>query len=544
MRRVFIISLLLVLPAGAGAQTVTVDASLGSPDNVTTFNSIQMAIYSFQGSGFTSASSPGGVGVNHGNAAPDIINVITTAVVDEFIAADAEATSGASWVVLDEALTIQGSGVIAVVALRQSGVGSTDVSTDGFAFRQDVDLTLRDIILIPSRTSTPTDDGLHIHATTHTADTVVTIENVVVTANNGSDAPVTTTGLDTPSLAGATGFGDDGVVFFSQTEGGTITLNATGLVISSFNTTTGGRDGLTAYMVGATNDIINCFVTLGPGCVISNCARFGIYNAFGASLSLAGTHDSPVILNNIVADGVWCNSDSAAPTQACILNVDHAIINNCGASGLKEQETRGRGFINSVSNSIISNCTNPGISLFAFGTRPAGVSDTVTISNVTVHNCGIGSTPPPANYDFLAAGIAAPRYQTTYRTNRNVSIQDTIVSGAGLTGLYNSSDGTFSIDYSSLVTAGPHALSAATGGPSTIGTGFNMIASDPQYVTALIGDFASTDYVDVANNDYAARGTAGSDLAGGADYVGGPASTPTPPPTPSTGVGHGWAVYR
>ena len=92
------------------------------------------------------------------------------------------------------------------------------------------------------------------------------------------------------------------------------------------------------------------------------------------------------------------------------------------------------------------------IALFAFGALPpvGGVTDTVTIDNVTVHNCGYndGNTPP------WSYGIAAPIYTTTSdKTNRNANITNTIISGSGMTGLYNDSDGTFSIDYSARTAA-------------------------------------------------------------------------------------------
>ena len=74
---------LLLCISSAMAQTVTVDAANGSPNNTDTFNSIQMAIHSFQASGAVAASTDGsGVGVNHGNAAADVINILTSAVPD------------------------------------------------------------------------------------------------------------------------------------------------------------------------------------------------------------------------------------------------------------------------------------------------------------------------------------------------------------------------------------------------------------------------------------------------------------------------------
>lgn len=549
MKKIALLTMFSLLATFSFAQTVTVDASNPSPNNTTVFNSIQMAIHSFQASGTTTAASPGGVGVNQGNPAPDIINVLATSVVDEYIVIDSNGNPGNDdFIVLNEPLTIQGSGGAAIIALRQytgasnQGTGANGFQDCGFCWRQDVNLTLKDLIFIPSKTNTPTDDAMNFRATANATNPIITMENIVLTANNGSNGPVTITGLDTPNMTGATGFGDDGIVFLSRTEGGSMTLNATNLIISSFSTNAVGtaNDGLLAWMSGTTQDFVNCFVNLGPGCIISNINRFGIQNPYGGYINIQGSKEKPVIINNCGSDGIWNYSDTVAPTQPTICEVNYCIVNNCGNSGIKEQETAGRGFIKSIKNTIIANCKAPGIALFAFGTRPTGVTDTVEIDNVTMHNCGYSST--------WSYGIAAPVYTsggTEYKTNRNANITNTIVSGAGLTGIFNSSTGTFSVDYSALVTesmAGyEYALANATGGSGTINVGANVINSNPRYVTYAIGDFASSSFMDVTNSAFAGKGTGGSDLAGGADYVGGWPPPPTPTPL---AVNNTWSIYK
>ena len=182
MKKIIILLSLLVLATFVSAQTVTVDASNASPDGTTTFNSLQAAIESFQ------ASGDGGTGVNHGNAAADVINVVAGTVVDEAIIVDVEATD-ASQTVLDEALTIQGSGGQAVIALQMSSLGA--IANDcGFVYRQPVDLTLQDLVFIPSLTNTPTDDALYFRQPTDgLSNPVITVDSVVVTSNDGADAP-------------------------------------------------------------------------------------------------------------------------------------------------------------------------------------------------------------------------------------------------------------------------------------------------------------------------------------------------------------------
>jgi len=525
--------LLVFLPAvEAIGQTVMVDAGLGSVDRVTTFTSIQEAIGSFASGG-----------VNSGSAAVDVINVATGAVVDDILIADAEATGAASdALVLSEPLTIQGDGGMATIALQMSDLGSTGDDC-GLFWRQGTDLVLRDLIFIPSSTHSPTDDALYFRQKGDGGNVTITIENVVITSAT-HNAPVTLTGLDRPDLAGlqAVTFGGGGIYVVSRSEGGTITLNAQDFVVSSF-CAGGANDGLTAYMAGPTQDILNCRVNLGPGCVISNGPRFGIQVSYGSHVRAYGADDAPILIANVEADGVWLNSDSNSPTQASVFECGHLIVAGCGAGGIKEQETRGRGFIKSVTHTILAYCDCPGLEFYAAGTLSStgGVADAVTIEHVTIHQCG--TAPTAAGYDFREAAVACPTYNSTYKTNRDLVISDAIISGTNV-GVYNSSDGVISIDYSALVTqnlGGGHTYSLAlptlAAGTSVINLGAGVISDNPHYTAFGEADFALASFLNVENEAFAGKGSDGSDLSGGADHISGF----TPPTT--TGLVD-WAGYR
>ncbi len=557
MKKLLFVMTFLFIPLCLSAQTVTVDAGLGSPDNTTTFNSLQTAITSFQASGdATAGTDGGGVGKNHGNVAEDVINITTTTPIDEAIFVDAQAGAGTGLHVLDEDLTIQGSSIQAIVCLKQTGFGSL-AEDCGLFWCQDVDLTINNVTFIPSTTNTPADDALYFRSTTNAQDTVVNLNHVILTANNGSNAPITTTGLEDGvaaeallDAAGCVGYGDDGIYVVSRTEGGSITLNATYLIVSAFNksfTMDPDRTGETAsdafqvYMNGATQDFLNAFLNFNEGCVISQISRMAVYNPYGGYVKLNGTHENPVIMYNIHSDGIWCSSDSAAPTQPTVCEVNNSIIVNCDAGAFKEQETNGRGFIKSVTNTIIANTMNPAIELYSNGALPAGITDTVTIDNVTLHNCGYSGVTPPA-YDFRGFAIGGATYTSgsPYNSNRNMAITDTIITGNGLTGIYNSGSGTFTIDYSALVTEDlsgySYALGTTTAGSGTITVGGTVINENPIYVTYDDADFASADYMDVDNPFFAGKGTAGSDLAGGADFIGSW--------TPPTNARTHWIIYE
>ncbi|MBN1475889.1 hypothetical protein JXA47_03965 [Candidatus Sumerlaeota bacterium] len=522
MRLAMLSAVVLMMSLGAAAQTVSVDAANASPDHTTTFSSLMEAIHSFQ------ADGTGGAGVNHGNAEPDIIRIASTAVIDEAIEMDA--VTGPS-VALDEPLTIEGDGITALVALRSTGA-------DGLWYQQDVDLTLRDIIFIPSRTDTPIDDLIELRATANAADVTITMERVVVTANDGSDGPVTTDGRLTATeaeaaLATATGVGDDAVYLVSDSGGGSMTLTATDLIISAFHTsfsagdrsTEGNHDGMVVFMDGTTSDIVNATVQLGEGCVISCTPRFGIQSSPGAHIDIAGSASDPVVFNHIHSDGIWVTSDSDSPTQASVCTVDRAIFAHIDASALKEQETFGRGFIGSLTNTIIAHCGFPGIELYASGALPPGglADSTLTVANTTVHGCGTAWDGSDTDYDDRGGCISAPVYQSINASNRSVDMDDVIISGgAGQTGLHSGGPCTMAIDFSAIVTLGSNAVGAATSGGGTITVGGSVIGDAIVYLDT--DDPFSPDFFDVVvysgqSSPYRTAGTGGAPLSGGGDLV-------------------------
>jgi hypothetical protein len=509
----------IVICFGISAQTVTVDASNGSPNNTTTFNSLQLAIQSFQNSGSTTAASPGGVGVNSGNAAANVINVVAGTPVDENVSINAEST-GVDQSVHSEAITIQGSGGRGVVALQSNAAAALTVY--GFTWRTDSNLTVNNMAFIPSATNTPSSAMIELFATTHSANTAISFNDVVVTSNDGSGAPLTLDGQGVPDYTGAVTMPTDGdaIRVISREEGGSITLNLDHVIISAY-CQTGNGDGVIAFASGTTTDIINCFVNVGPGCVFSNVSRFGIQNDYGPNVVINGTHDEPVIFNNIGADAIWCLGDTTAPTQAAVFSANHAIFNNVGGSAIKEQETGARGFVNTIRNTIIANAAGGGISLYADGALPPGglASAEVTVDHVTVHNCG--NPTPPASYDDISGQIAAPTYTGGTLSNRNVRIVDTILSGstAGLSGLYNAGTGTMNIGNSAIVTAGGNALTTATGGTGTINQ--TAVINDAVVYKNTTDPF-SPDFFDVVvivgdGSPYRTAGSGGGALTGGAD---------------------------
>jgi len=492
LKRGALVGMMSLFAGLASAQTVTVDASLGSPNNTTTFNNLQDAIGSFRAS-----ASTGGAGVNNGNVLPNIVNVISTTPVTGTANFDALAAAvRPELIIMDEDLIVQGQGGLGVFAGSRIASSTTN---GAFVWRQKFNLTLNDMAIIPADTTPAA--LCYFKATQEAGDApVVTLNNCVITGNNGSNQPVTVTGLDNPDLSAAgvitLANANDGLYAVSRVENGSLTVNLNNTVISAFSKG-GNSDGIIMFMQGTTTDIINTFVNVNAGCVISEIPRFGIQNDYGGFLNINGSLVDPVIMMDVGADGIWTNSDPSGATQAVVTKVNYANILNVKGTAIKEQETGGRGFVDSVTNTKIANTTGPAIALYSKGALPPGgyVSNTVTIDNVVVHNNTIASTP--ADYDNLSALIASPSYQTTNRSNRAVTVSNsTLTGGAGQIGIYNSSDGAYTVSNTVVSLTGSNALSddflAVSPGVITEGTGntFGAVSyantTDPSLPTFLV----------------------------------------------------------
>lgn len=143
LRKSVAIAGLGLIGAAAQAQTVTVDPDLASPDGTTTFNTLLSAIQSF---------STGGT--NHGNAAANLIKIKPGTPIIEKLSIDAEHPSAP--IAIDGDLTIEGDGDLAVIAgqpldnTEQVLRVTTIPALPGFAWRQPVNLTVRNVAFIPT----------------------------------------------------------------------------------------------------------------------------------------------------------------------------------------------------------------------------------------------------------------------------------------------------------------------------------------------------------------------------------------------------------
>lgn len=433
---------------------------------------------------------------------PNVINIIDSSVYDEMIT-------------IDVPVTIEGTAVSRpVLAVRQNSGGD---GNDGLLISIPTgtynDVTLRKLIIIPSRTSTPTDDGVRSAG----QNLNITLEDVLITANNGADAPVTIDGLSPASLVGATQFGDDGAFLGAGTspsgDGTDVTLK--NVVISHIQgaVLNVNNDGLICSGSGDEYRILD-------GCVFSYCNRLGIQGAGDFQLNAPTTR--VIVLGNKGFAGIWFAGARGTLRLINGCNVlDTTGVNNPTTPGfgwgIEHQNGGSANF--ELRNAIIKGCTGQG---FLIG-GVAGTG-TTTIEDITI----AGNSQYAIDVD---AGYA-----------QSITITDSIIAGDGSLDVDNvvrhNGTGTMNISYSALVTAGPFSLlTPPTTGSGTVITA-NVINDDPQFVET--SNFQSASFFDVSSTAYATAGSGGNPLGGGADYVGG--IPPTPTPTPSGAII--WEIYQ
>ncbi|NUP88778.1 MAG: hypothetical protein HUU25_03025 [Candidatus Sumerlaeia bacterium] len=458
-------------------------------------------------------------------AAPDVINVSPGTYLE---------TSGVAVVadsVEDTNITIQGTDpanrpilVLSPLAGQPSttlnGRGMVLSVTDyaGAGNENDVTFTLNNVVLLPAVGGAPNrafysnnnSAGLSANAVMN-----INARNVLISANNGSNAPVSTTGLTQGSLAGGQAFTDDG--FYVQ--GVTGTVNVDHLV--STHLAGANPDGLVFFPDNVAT------INIGPGCVFSYTDRIGIQIAQdGATVNINGTKSEPVIITgtgsawgggNQLNGGLAMFHDNAFGTDppSGAYTASHLYIIGNNHSGIDVafvdagQSTPPATFTNCIvaNNGVTANPT--GI-LIGDDHRVAWTFDRCTI----VDNFG-------SIVDYgLAGGVDS---------SSSVTFTNSILGGrSGATAgnlddeqiELNDAACTLNLTNSALVLSGAFAA-AGTGVLNTGGGTVNQVGvvnADPDFVSAQY-DYSS-DVLDVRNTaDYAGAGVGGSDLAGAAELV-------------------------
>ena len=217
---------------------------------------------------------------------------------------------------------------------------------------------------------------------------------------------------------------------------------------------------------------------------------------FSGTDQTAGPLNCNAVLNPLAAGHcIWASTGLGAT-----VNVSHSLLST-GAAG-----ARG-----------ISAGANPNLT----------VSDTIISAQTIciVDNFNNAATWDRVTLHTIASGNAL---LTTVVQPGSLTVRDCIFSGAGTKISGAGPTGGISVDYCSFVEIGPDAITARDSASGGLTYGANIINNDPLYLSK---DPTIANCFDVDSANYAGKGTTASNLAGGADYVGG---------TPGI---HDWTIY-
>lgn len=508
MKKALLLSTALALGTTAFAQTVTVDSNNASPDGVTTFNSLMAAIHSFQASGV------GGVGVNHGNAAADVINIAAGSVFDESVRINVRADS-ADQAVLDEALTINGPGAAdgtydapsatanAVIKLQDdTGSDSTYGFNDGFVIIADVDVTLNNLTFVPSATNTPADDLVYIDRETSGAGNMtVTFNGCVMTSADGSGDPVVNSKAEalvdnTANIGGTNNNGAFLITYPDTNESLNTVLNdcvlshnagavdGEGIIYQNDNNYTVGADGYTitvnSSVISYVSDVL-VDVSYGDN---TDADPEKTYVEFGGDSASAGPVDAkggPTVIAYNTGKVLW---DPARWVALRGIRYDNTII----------AENDGNPVLDASANTVL------GISNSLVQTS-AG-ADLIWLQGDGLHT----KVQDATNSTFVGGTFIVNAAQAG---GGSMTFTDCIISNPAGNLLSGSGDFTVNFDYCGIDTTDNSGSFASV-------TVSNATLADPQFVST---NPASADFLDVANTAYAGQSSTSGNLSGGADYA-------------------------
>lgn len=398
-------------------------------------------------------------------------------------------------ITVNKPLTIEGYGVRPNICV-QLNAASPSAGDDGLVITGFTGTCiLRNLNVIPSLVTPPTDDGIIVNPGTLAQTVSVIMEGVVVCPNDGTDNPVTLDGLTDVDLTGKTPFGDDGMFITDSLGTNEVTVSMVSCIISN------NRNG-------ASNDGIVCgrILNIGPGCVISYNNRMGIqFSAASANITIAGSADSrvQVIGNKSATYGGCYMFNGQGSIDQCIIK-DNA---GPGITTLLSATPGGIGLYN-VSNSIIANNGTDGIQLA--DSAPSHATP-LTINKVTFYNNG-----------------ESPVDVQSGNATSTITVTDCIIAGdgtedvSGTANAYLNNSNTSDINNSALVLVDGLSYTLATSSIDGVeGTGttnlLSIINSDPQFASV---DPTNPNFLNVTNFAYNAAGSGGAALAGGAQYTG------------------------
>ncbi len=400
-----------------------------------------------------------------------------------------------------------------------------------------IDVTLKNFILIPDKTSPPSSHGIRANTDSTglsvTATMSITLENLVVTANDDADQPVTTDGFTPDTAPGdIKRFGGRGIYLSGHLND----LTLTGGIISSWSTI----DGCVLTPDNYSGRTLFNTVTVGPGCVFSYNGRNGLYvYSDGTPVDFNGTAENPIWIYKNTDPGVWGNHQGALGVwnddenrPECIVNLNYVYIVANYEIGIHTGYTDSDASLPKLNANHCFICNNDGAAIYVSGELAGGgggVSEFLrdwTFTNCTIANNGLVPEAPTRD---ITGPLSIVDTAFTVTPTGKMIFNDCVLAGKGSAA--SAGDNTFNVqkdnfpalefNYSAIVLNGPKKLS---------GNGFNLIAGAPSPVESDVinidpifvdaNDPFSANFYAVDSSLYGGKGSGDTNLSGAGKYLG------------------------
>lgn len=386
-------------------------------------------------------------------------------------------------------ITIQGSDPFNRPTLLLQD-NSTGDGINYFGAGASMSFTLTDVIIIQSSAGTPVgDDAINIRPGTASAPCLVTIENVLISSNNGSNQPLSTDFYDDsdPLGAGVIAFPDDPIYIMSRPSfGGNSSIISTVFTdVQILNATSGLGGDVVLYPddldAGTpTHTWNNVEVTRIDDIQVSD-GQTSTFNITGLKIRASNTAWQGFQADSLNFTDSWFIDNTAFGIQADSDTTANVSVDNCL-------------FVNNVGEAFFTN----------FG---AAGPQTWTITGSTFYNNGT-----------TVAGGAAIKMESSVTADSTITVTDCVIAGSGQSAAENLGAGAIDFVNCAIVTSGPDALAGLAPGTSTgTITETSSINDDPVFAVtpADPNDVpVDADYLDVTATSYDTAASGGGVLTG------------------------------
>ena len=335
------------------------------------------------------------------------------------------------------------------------------------------------------------------------------LDNVSISANNGSDSPLD--GKSAANVSADTLFSNDGLF-----------VDSGYLYNSSYYGNNVFMDDVTVTAIGDDGIILAGDGDLGAfirgGCRFSYNGGLGVY-AGSSRISFLGDDGDEIIVNANGQEYGGSNSNGGHGIRT-MNDIDRIVK----ISGLAVVENKGNGFfMDALSGYSDFTCED---SCFAQngvdGEYYCNVRvDDSSALDLTFRRCTFHDAVYNGDDIFISSTA----------NDTSITLEDCMITGNGTGGpsdtlniSSSSSNGTMTLNYSALVLQGPDALLGTNNGlygKTGSFTQNNSYNGDPAYISEAFNNGDNADYLDVNYYYYFDRGTGGTALSGYGDYIGG-----------------------